>query len=125
MATTSFKFRTYGDAPAWKDFLNIDEQTAEMQAAAAILEAYHAKEKEIYDQKEKAIDFSFSQEFLDSCERASEETKAELLSGGWEKGADFIQTPEVRLEWKYLGSKMFSHNHSDSDVSFYEIRIIS
>ena len=124
MAISSFKFRTFGDAPHPFDFLEIEEKTAEMETAASIIEAYKAKEKEIYNQKQ-TVDFSFSEEFFESAKKADADTKQELFASGWEKGKDFIQTPFARLEWEYLGSKIADPNWADGDVSKYEIKIFS
>ena len=121
--TTSFKFRTYGDAVSPFDFLEIENHTKQMQDASEIIEAYKAKEKSIYDGK-LTEEFSFSEKFLAAAKAADDATKKELLAAGWERGKDFIQTPFARLEWEYLGSKIFDPNNSDSDVTVYEIRII-
>ena len=94
-----------------------------MQDASEIIEAYKAKEKSIYDGK-LTEEFSFSEKFLAAAKAADDATKKELLAAGWERGKDFIQTPFARLEWEYLGSKIFDPNNSDSDVTVYEIRII-
>ena len=113
--TTSFKFRTYGDAVSPFDFLEIENHTKQMQDASEIIEAYKAKEKSIYDGK-LTEEFSFSEKFLAAAKAADDATKKELLAAGWERGKDFIQTPFARLEWEYLGSKIFDPNNSDSDV---------
>lgn len=121
--TTSFKFRSYGDAVSPFDFLEIDEMTAEMLEAKSIKEEYDAATKKFH--VEPTIEFGFSSEFFAACEVANKATKAALLEAGYEKTATFIQTPIARLEWEYLGCKMSADpNDSDSDVSTFEIRIV-
>lgn len=121
--TTTFKFRTYGDALHQFDFIEIENLTLEMKEAKRAIEDFRKREKEIHD-TELVAPFSFSEEFLAACEAASAETRKKLVAQGYEKGKDFIKTPEARLEWTYLGSKIHDPNLADSDVSAYEIRIV-